>query len=88
MRREYASPYISDLPMAKIGVECDRCWMRRRYVKAALLARIGDQNLPDLLPKFARAEGCTFTANVFTDRCRLRYDDESRIPKPPPKDPP
>jgi hypothetical protein len=82
MPREYASPYISDLPMAKIGVECDRCGMRRRYDKAALIARIGDQNLPDLLPKLARAEGCSFTENVFTDRCRLRYDEQSRMPRP------
>jgi hypothetical protein len=79
MSRAYASPYISDLAMAKIGVECDRCQMRKRYDKAALIARIGDQNLPDLLPKLAKAEGCQFTANVFTDRCRLRYDEESRM---------
>lgn len=86
MSREYASPYISDLPMLKIGVDCDRCGMRRRYDKAALIARIGDQNLPDLLPKLAKAEGCQLTANVFTDRCRLRYDDESRMPRLKPKD--
>jgi hypothetical protein len=82
MPRAYASPYISDLPMAKIGVECDRCQMRKRYDKAALIARSGDQNLPDLLPKLAKAEGCQFTANVFTDRCRLRYDEASRMPRP------
>lgn len=35
--------------------------MRKRYDRAALLARIGDQNLPDLLPKLAKAEGCLLT---------------------------
>jgi hypothetical protein len=39
MPRQYASPYISDLPIAKIRVECDRCGMRRRYDKVDSLAR-------------------------------------------------
>jgi hypothetical protein len=40
----------------------------------------------DLLPKLAKAKSCRLTANIFTDRCRLRYGEERRIRMLPEKD--
>lgn len=56
----------------KIRVECE-CGLRKQYDAKALLDRIGDERMPGLLPRIARANGCAKTENQFRDRCKLHY---------------
>ena len=72
----------------KIRVECE-CGLKKQYDAKALFDRIGDERMPGLLPRIARANGCTKTENQFRDRCKLHYIHDlppeqpvSRRPRP------
>lgn len=72
----------------KIRVECE-CGLKKQYDAKALLDRIGDERMPSLLPRIARANGCTKTENQIRDRCKLHYTHSlpseqpvSRRPRP------
>ena len=75
-KREYTSPYLSDYAGGKVIVVCPTCGLKRQYDANALIKRIPDQPMPSLLAKIAKAEGCTRTENVYSDRCKLHYDIE------------
>jgi len=65
----------------KIRVQCE-CGLKKQYDAKALLDRIGDQCMPSLLPRIARANGCTKTENKVRDRCRLHYADTHPAEQP------
>lgn len=67
-------PKLSDHQGGKIAVICDKCGMRRRYDANAMLARIGDAQMPLLLINIAKAEGCPRAGSKAGDRCMLHYD--------------
>ena len=71
---------LTTLTADKIAIECD-CGMKRRYDRQALLARIGDHDLPSLLRKLAAAEGCERAqpTNVDTFKvCQMGYAEETK----------
>ncbi|WDZ80961.1 hypothetical protein PWG15_24730 (plasmid) [Ensifer adhaerens] len=79
--------WLSEL-VFKVQIECE-CGLKKRYDAKALLDRIGDQSMPALLPRLARANGWTKTENQFRDRCKLHYthilpseQPASRRPRP------
>lgn len=65
----------------KIRVQCE-CGLKKQYDAKALLDRIGDECMPSLLPRIARANGCTKTENKVRDRCRLHYADRHPAEQP------
>ena len=76
-KRRYSAPYLSDHAGGKVIVACPKCGLKRQYDANEVLGRIEDQPMPSLLTKIARAEGCTRTDNLYSDRCQLRYDLEA-----------
>ena len=73
-KRHYSAPYLSDHAGGKVIVTCPKCGMKRQYDANEMLRKIEDQPMPSLLAKIARAEGCTRTENLYSDRCPLHYD--------------
>lgn len=67
-------PRLADHRGGKIAVACEKCGMQRRYDANAMLARIGDIQMPMLLLEIAKAEGCPRAGNKTEDRCMLHYD--------------
>ena len=76
-KRRYTSPYLSDHAGGKVCIICPKCGMTRRYDACEMLKRVEDQPMPSLLPKIAKAEGCTRTENLYSDRCQLHFDLEA-----------
>lgn len=77
---------LSDLTADKITVQCE-CGLSKRYDRLALMAKIGDHDLPSLLRKLAGAEGCdrAYTVDVY-DICQMGYA-EGVIPARGPQQP-
>lgn len=71
--RAFVSPYLSDHIGGKIAVTCPDCGLSRRYDATDLLLKTGDVCMPDLLPRIARAEGCTRPGDIRAPQCLLRY---------------
>lgn len=73
-RRPHGPPRLSDHRGGKIAVICEKCGLQRRYDADAMLARIGDRPMPELLIEIAVAEGCPRAGSKVEDRCMLHYD--------------
>lgn len=80
--RAYSSPYLCDLTISRIGVECAKCGRKRSYDRLKLIARLTSfdhQCLPSLLKRLAKAEGCERAKpENFHDPCGLIYDEATR----------
>ena len=72
--RVHGVPKLSDHRGGKIAVICDKCGMQRRYDANAMLERIPDIPMPDLLIEIAKAEGCERAGSKGDDRCMLHFD--------------
>lgn len=73
-RRPHGPPRLSDHRGGKIAVTCGKCGLERRYDANAMLARIGDRLMPELLIEIAAAEECPRAGSKGEDRCMLHYD--------------
>ena len=70
-------PMISSYPADKIVVSCDKCGLRKRFDKAAMLKTGGDRPLGLLLDDIAIRANCpkrNATANIY-DRCGIIYPE-------------
>lgn len=73
--------WLSEL-VFKVQIECE-CGLKKQYDAKALLDRIGDERMPSLLPRLARANGCTKTENQIRERCKLHYTHALPEEQPP-----
>ncbi len=66
---------LSDLTVDKVEVTCE-CGLSKRYDRRALMAKVGDHDLPSLLRALAGAEGCerAYTVDIHSI-CQMAYAD-------------
>ena len=72
------APYLSEVTIEKVAVICEACGLQRRYDRRAVLERVGDLKMPELLNEIARREGCPRLDVRWGEQCGLVYHPDSR----------
>lgn len=66
---------LSQFAGRKVGIEC-ACGLRRRYDASAMLARLGgDIDMPSLMKRLSKAEGCDRKDMMERSLCTVGYDE-------------
>ena len=70
--------------LPKIAFACESCGIARRYDRDAMLARIGEQRMTDILDRIAVANGCPrqdVDVNSIFARCPARFTEVPAAPE-------
>ena len=67
---------LADFRQATLSIECEACDRRGRYNVARLIEKYGEIKLPDLRHVL---EQCHKDPQSMSDRCRVRYGEDSRL---------
>ncbi len=64
---------LTDMQDAKLRLLCEKCGLRRQYDIQALINKIGNVAIPDLVNELAKRNGCEeFQPHNIGRRCSLR----------------
>lgn len=74
---------LSDLSGPKLSIYCRYCDLRRRYDRQALINKVGNVKVPQLLEALAKAEGCSrHPPKSWSERCGVLMGVSGDAPPP------